>query len=74
MKRQRPPLVVLDFHNGVAIRYARKPTGGFLTQTGNLQKPPGDPWMLGSPEGLALLESFRRGELAVEPETEKEYA
>ena len=71
---KHPPLVVLDFHNGVAIRYACKPTGGFLTQTGTLQKPAADPWMLGSPEGLALLEAFRSGELAVEPETEKEYA
>lgn len=71
---KRPPLVALDFNAGTARRYWPKPGGGFTTQTGVLQKAPGDPWMMGGEEGLALLEDFRNGNLNVEPINEKECA
>ncbi len=64
----RPPLVALDFQNGTARRYWPKPgdqrPATFITHIGALQKPDDEPWMLGTDEGLALLEDFRLGKLA----------
>jgi hypothetical protein len=68
----RPPLIALDFAAGTARRYWPKPDKGFLTQTAKMQKEPDVPWMMGSPEGLALLEGFRKGELQVQPLNEDE--
>lgn len=67
-----PTLVALDFHNCTARRYWPKPgdqrPATFITQTGELVKPEGAPWQMGNAEGLALLEDFRVGNLAVQQE------
>lgn len=67
----RPPLVALDFHNLTARRYWPKPgdqrPATFITQTGTLTKEEGTPWQMGNEDGLALIESFRQGELQPAP-------
>lgn len=68
----RPNLICLDFKAGTARCYWPKPTGGFFTQLGSLQKAETDVWAMGTPEGLALLEKFRTGQLDVTPVTEQD--
>lgn len=67
----RPPLVVLDFNALIARRYWPKPgdqrPATFITQTGTLTKDEKAPWQMGNDDGLALIESFRRGELVATP-------
>jgi hypothetical protein len=78
-KPGRPTLIALDFHNKTARRYWPKPgdqrPATFITQEGTLQKPEGEPWQMGSLDGLALLDAFRAGTLPAQVEAiEKECA
>lgn len=62
--RKRPTLVVLDFRAGQAARYVPKLLGGFFRETANIAYADGTCGNFGGPEGSALIERFRTGQMA----------